>query len=54
MTRRTPIIVTLALAWMLLTVSTGLSADREIGGVNFPGEKTVAGKQLKLNGVALR
>ncbi len=54
MTRRTLIIVALAVVWMLATVSAGGAADREIAGVNFPGEKTIAGKQLKLNGVALR
>ena len=47
-------IVALAVGWILLTLSTVWAADREIAGVTFPGEKTVAGKQLKLNGVALR
>ncbi len=54
MTRRTFIIVALAVSWIVLTFSTGWAADKEIAGVNFPGEKTVDGKQLKLNGVALR
>jgi hypothetical protein len=54
MTRKTPLIVALALGWMLVSATTGSTADREIAGVRFPGEKTVAGKQLKLNGVALR
>ncbi len=44
----------LAMGWILLTITAGWAADREIAGVPFPGEKTVAGKQLKLNGVALR
>ena len=54
MTPRKRFIVALAVGWILLTLSTVWAADREIAGVTFPGEKTVAGKQLKLNGVALR
>ncbi|MDJ0803138.1 MAG: chalcone isomerase family protein [Desulfobacterales bacterium] len=54
MTRKTPMIVALALLGFLLSVTVGAAADREIAGVNFSGEKTVADKQLKLNGVALR
>ncbi len=54
MTRKTPMIVSLALGWMLLSVVAAGAADQEIAGVNFPGEKTVEGKQLQLNGVALR
>ncbi len=54
MTRRTFVIVALAVGWIVLSFSTGWAADKEIAGVNFPGEKTVDGKQLKLNGVALR
>ncbi len=48
------LIVALAAVWILLSFSTGWAADREIADVNFPGEKTIAGKTLKLNGVALR
>ena len=33
---------------------TGYAQDMEIAGVKFPGEKVVAGKTLKLNGVALK
>ena len=54
MAPRKRFIVALAVGWILLTLSTVWAADREIAGVTFPGEKTVAGKQLKLNGVALR
>ena len=54
MTRKTPMNVTLALVCFLLSVSVGAAADREVAGVNFPGAKTVADKQLTLNGVALR
>ncbi len=54
MTRRTFVIAVLAVGWIFSSFSAGWAADREIAGVNFPGEKTVAGKSLKLNGVALR
>jgi hypothetical protein len=49
--------------WMVLTVVFAVAfafavpvgaGDMEIGGVTFPGEKVVAGKQLQLNGVAIR
>ena len=40
---------------LLLCIDSGLAAEgREIAGVSFPGETTVAGKALQLNGVALR
>ena len=32
----------------------GFAGDKEILGVTFPGEKVIAGKTLKLNGVAYR
>jgi len=32
----------------------GIAGDKEVLGVKFPGEKMVAGKTLKLNGVAYR
>jgi hypothetical protein len=42
--------------FLSLFVFCGISytQDMEIGGVKFPGEKVVAGKTLKLNGVALK
>ncbi len=44
------------IAFLCLIAFTGLCAagDQKIAGVTFPGEKVVAGKTLKLNGVALR
>ena len=54
MTPKRILIVALAVGWMLITLSIGWAADREIADVNFPGEKNIAGKNLKLNGVALR
>ena len=38
----------------LLLAGAAAAEDREIAGVAFPGEKVVAGKTLKLNGVAVR
>ena len=48
--------VAAGLACLCLFVFTGVcvAGDQEIAGVTFPGEKVVAGKTLKLNGVALR
>jgi hypothetical protein len=48
--------VAAGLACLCLFVFSGLSAaaDRKIAGVTFPGTKVVAGKTLKLNGVALK
>jgi len=48
--------VAVGCACLFLFVSAGLCAagDQKIAGVTFPGEKVVAGKTLKLNGVALR
>ena len=37
---------------LMVVVETGLAGDMEILGVKFPGQKTIAGKQLTLNGVA--
>ncbi len=54
MTPKKMLIGALAVGWILLMFTAGWAADQEIAGVNFPGEKTVAGKPLKLNGVALR
>ena len=41
-------------ALLICTASIVLADDTEIAGVNFPQEKTVAGKMLSLNGVAVR
>ncbi len=38
----------------LLAAGIAAAEDMEIAGVTFPGEKVVAGKTLKLNGVAVR
>ncbi len=46
--------MTAALALLLILPPAARSAEREIAGVRFPTEKVVAGKTLKLNGVALR
>jgi len=48
--------VAAGLACLCLLVFTGVCAagDQKIAGVTFPGEKVVAGKTLKLNGVALK
>ncbi len=48
--------VAVGLACLCLFVFTGIctAGDQKIAGVTFPGEKVVAGKTLKLNGVALR
>ena len=54
MTPKKMLIGALAVGWILFMFTAGWAADQEIAGVNFPGEKTVAGKPLKLNGVALR
>ena len=47
-------IAALAIAVTMIGTGIGAAADKEIGGVTFPGEKRVAGKTLKLNGVAIR
>lgn len=39
---------------LLLSNGAVWAGDMEIAGVTFPGEKTIAGKTLKLNGVALK
>ena len=54
MIQRNLVMMTLVLGVSLLTISASWAADREIAGVHFPGQKTMAGKTLKLNGVALR
>lgn len=41
-------------AFLICTASVVFAADTEIAGVKFPQEKTIAGKTLKLNGVAVR
>ena len=41
-------------ALLICTASIVLADDTEIAGVKFPQEKTVAGKMLSLNGVAVR
>jgi hypothetical protein len=46
--------VALALGMLLAMPAANWAADQEIAGVTFPGEKTIAGKTLKLNGVALK
>lgn len=44
-----------AAALLFLAIpSAGFSADVEVLGVTFPGEKVIEGKTLKLNGVAVR
>ena len=35
-------------------IGVGIAGDMEAAGVKFPGEKVIAGKTLKLNGVAVR
>ena len=49
-------ILALGIGLMLVAgmTSVGLTADMEILGVTFPGEKVVAGKTLQLNGVSYR
>jgi hypothetical protein len=54
MIRRKIVIMALAAGLIMLTLSAGWAADRVIAGVGFPEEKTIDGKALKLNGVALR
>ncbi|MBL0713118.1 MAG: chalcone isomerase family protein [Desulfosarcina sp.] len=54
MTPRRLFIMALAMGWILLTLPASWAVDRELAGVTFPGEKVMAGKTLKLNGVALR
>jgi hypothetical protein len=46
--------ICIALCLLLAVAGSGLAGDQEIAGVTFPGEKAVAGKTLRLNGVALR
>jgi len=41
-------------AFLICTAGIVFAGDTEIAGVNFPQEKTIAGKTLKLNGVAVR
>lgn len=47
-------LVILAGCIALFTAAAAQAADREIAGVAFPEQKTIAGKPLTLNGVALR
>ena len=44
----------LAVCAAMLAAGAAAAADMEIAGVTFPAEKTIAGKTLKLNGVAVR
>ena len=46
--------VGLACLFLIVIAATGYAGDKKIAGVTFPGEKVVAGKTLKLNGVALK
>ena len=48
------IVIMLSVTFLLGTVVACFAQDREILGVTFPGEKTIEGKVLKLNGVAYR
>ena len=48
------VMLTIAVVMMAIFSGTGYSEDKEVLGVNFPGEKVVAGKTLKLNGVAYK
>jgi hypothetical protein len=49
------IVAMLAVAFFLTGLFSAASAeDMEVLGVTFPGEKIIAGKTLKLNGVAYR
>ena len=41
-----------AMVFLFCALGVGYASDMEILGVKFPGEKTIAGKTLKLNGVA--
>lgn len=41
-------------AFLICTAGIVFAGDTEIAGVKFPQEKTIAGKTLKLNGVAVR
>jgi hypothetical protein len=54
MIRKNIVIMVLAAGLIMLILSVGWAADREIAGVGFPEEKMIDGKTLKLNGVALR
>ncbi len=47
-------IMLLVMGGFLLTAGMGWATDKEIAGVNFPGQKELAGKTLELNGVAVR
>lgn len=42
------------LAGIFVLTAVTAAADMEIAGVDFPGEKEIAGKTLRLNGVALK
>ena len=44
----------LACLYLFVLTSVCAAGDKKIAGVTFPGEKVVAGKTLKLNGVALK
>ena len=47
-------IMLLVMGGLLIFAGMGWAADTEIAGVNFPGQKEIAGKTLELNGVAVR
>ena len=46
--------VALAVVFFMVCLTAAYAEDIELEGVKFPGEKIVAGKTLKLNGVAFR
>jgi len=51
---RSKILLVVVLLFLFAGGTAALAEDKEILGVTFPGEKTVAGKTLRLNGVAYR
>lgn len=54
MTFKRMIAVAIAAVFLLFLAGVGQAEDMEAAGVAFPGEKTMDGKTLKLNGVAVR
>lgn len=50
--KRNGLVLVVAMAFLCCVAGAGYAGDMEILGVKFPGEKVIAGKTLKLNGVA--
>ena len=50
--KRSGVGLIVAMIFLFCALGAGYAGDMEILGVKFPGEKTIAGKTLKLNGVA--